>query len=98
MAHSYHGTSRGSRKNFPVRLFGASSANQTAMSAPSSTDRLAFGPPLLSRTISTYAQNWPAYKSVQTNERRHFHELLADLCSTRWPSAIRTTPIGRRDV
>lgn len=29
----------------------------------------------------TYAQNWPAYNAAQTNERRHFHELLADLCA-----------------
>lgn len=30
----------------------------------------------------TYPQNWPAYNAAQTNERRVFHRLLADLCST----------------
>jgi hypothetical protein len=31
----------------------------------------------------TYAQpNWHNYNLGQVNERRHFHELLADLCST----------------
>jgi transposase len=29
----------------------------------------------------TYRQNWPMYNLAQTNERRHFHELLADLCA-----------------
>jgi transposase/predicted nucleic acid-binding Zn finger protein len=28
----------------------------------------------------TYKQNWPAYNAAQTNERRHFLPLLADLC------------------
>ena len=30
----------------------------------------------------TYRQDWPAYNAAQTNERRHFHELLGELCST----------------
>jgi transposase len=29
-----------------------------------------------------YKQDWPNYNLAQTNERRHFHALLADLCST----------------
>jgi hypothetical protein len=28
----------------------------------------------------TYAQDWPNYNAAQTNERRHFMALLADLC------------------
>jgi len=30
----------------------------------------------------TYAQDWPNYNAAQTNERRHFMDLLADLCRT----------------
>jgi transposase len=30
----------------------------------------------------TYAQNWPAYNEAQTNEKREFQTLLADLCRT----------------
>jgi transposase len=30
----------------------------------------------------TYPQNWPMYNAAQVREREHFHELLADLCST----------------
>ena len=30
----------------------------------------------------TYPQNWPAYDAAQTNEKRHFQALLADLCKT----------------
>lgn len=30
----------------------------------------------------TYSQDWPNYNAAQTNERRHFLALLADLCST----------------
>jgi transposase len=28
----------------------------------------------------TYSQDWSAYNAAQTNERRHFHDLLGDLC------------------
>lgn len=28
----------------------------------------------------TYAQDWPRYDAAMKNERRHFHDLLADLC------------------
>jgi transposase len=28
----------------------------------------------------TYKQNWPAYNTAQTTEKRHFQSLLADLC------------------
>jgi transposase len=28
----------------------------------------------------TYPQDWPAYNAAQNNEKRHFQELLADLC------------------
>src|SRR5262249_39602538 len=30
----------------------------------------------------TYPQQWPEYNAAQTNERRHFGELLAELCRT----------------
>src|SRR4051794_19694417 len=46
----YQGISCRLRKNFPVNSCGASSANQTAVSAPSSTERVAFGPPMSVRT------------------------------------------------
>jgi transposase len=29
----------------------------------------------------TYPQDWPRYDAAMANERRHFHALLADLCS-----------------
>jgi len=29
----------------------------------------------------TYAQDWANYNAAQVNERRHFHELLSDLCA-----------------
>lgn len=37
----------------------------------------------ISQTVTrpTYPQNWPAYNAAQTNEKRHFQALLADLCS-----------------
>src|SRR4051794_29027122 len=44
-ACSYQGISCRLRKNFPVNSCGASLANQTAVSAPSSTEIVAFGPP-----------------------------------------------------
>src|SRR4051794_32363174 len=46
----YQAISRRLRKNFPVTSWGASSANQTAVSAPSSTESVAFGPPMSVRT------------------------------------------------
>jgi len=36
----------------------------------------------------TYAQpNWPQYHASQVNEKRHFQDLLSDLCSTLAPPA-----------
>jgi transposase len=29
----------------------------------------------------TYPQDWPKYNAAQCNERRHFHELLSELCA-----------------
>ncbi|MDB5292011.1 MAG: transposase [Phycisphaerales bacterium] len=34
----------------------------------------------VTETQKTYAQDWPAYNEAQTNEKRHFQVLLADLC------------------
>jgi transposase len=34
----------------------------------------------ITQTRKTYAQNWPAYNEAQTNEKRQFQILLADLC------------------
>ena len=36
----------------------------------------------LTQTRKTYPQDWPNYNAAQTNEKRHFQELLADLCKT----------------
>ena len=42
------------------------------------------GEPVVEETITitrkTYPQNWPAYNEAQTNEKRDFQRLLADLC------------------
>ena len=48
--HPHHGISSRSRKNLPVSSSGASVASRTAVSAPSSTDRGAVGPPISVRT------------------------------------------------
>jgi hypothetical protein len=45
----------------------------------------------------TYAQNWPAYNKAQTSERRHFHELLADLCAN-IPDATPSPKGGRPSI
>jgi transposase len=34
----------------------------------------------ITKTRKTYPQNWPAYNDAQTNEKREFQRLLADLC------------------
>ena len=34
----------------------------------------------VTQTRKTYPQNWPAYNAAQTNEKRQFQTLLADLC------------------
>jgi len=34
----------------------------------------------VTETRKTYAQDWPAYNQAQTNEKRHFLALLAELC------------------
>jgi hypothetical protein len=34
----------------------------------------------ITKTRKTYPQDWPNYNAAQVNERRHFQELLADLC------------------
>lgn len=34
----------------------------------------------ITKTRKTYPQNWPAYNEAQTNEKRQFQVLLADLC------------------
>jgi hypothetical protein len=44
----------------------------------------------------TYAQAWPQYNAAQTNEGRHFGELLADLCRTIEEPA--RTGRGRRPI
>ena len=43
---AYHGMTLRSRKNLPLSVCGASVANQTAVSAPSLTDRGALAPPI----------------------------------------------------
>jgi transposase len=45
----------------------------------------------------TYAQNWSAYNAAMVNERRHFHELLADLCAT-IPDQERSPKGGRPSI
>lgn len=34
----------------------------------------------ITKTRKTYPQDWPAYNAAQTNEKRQFQALLADLC------------------
>jgi transposase len=34
----------------------------------------------VTKTRKTYPQDWPNYNAAQVNEKRHFQELLADLC------------------
>src|SRR6184192_2304294 len=46
----HHGISLRSRRNLPVRACGASLASHTIVSAPSSTERFAFSPPMSVRT------------------------------------------------
>src|SRR5262245_17867750 len=48
--NAHQGISLRSRKNFPVSFCGASLASHTMVSAPSSTERVAFDPPISVRT------------------------------------------------
>jgi len=34
----------------------------------------------ITQTRKTYPQDWPAYNKAQVNEKKHFQELLAELC------------------
>jgi transposase len=36
----------------------------------------------ITKTRKTYPQDWPNYNAAQVNERRHFQQLLRDVCST----------------
>ncbi len=45
----------------------------------------------------TYAQDWRNYNAAQTNERGHFMDLLADLCST-IPEPPRKPGAGRKPI
>ena len=36
----------------------------------------------VSKTRKTYAQDWPNYNAAQVNEKKHFRDLLRDICST----------------
>src|SRR5437868_5915744 len=45
----------------------------------------------------TYKQDWPNYNAAQTNERRHFMALLADLCRP-IPSPPRKLGRGRNPI
>lgn len=45
----------------------------------------------------TYKQDWPNYNAAQTNERRHFMDLLADLCRPILSPAPKPGP-GRRPL
>jgi hypothetical protein len=45
----------------------------------------------------TYPQKWPEYNAAQVHEREHFHELLADLCST-LPETPRKPGRGRKPI
>jgi transposase len=36
----------------------------------------------ISQTRTAYAQDWPSYNAAQVNEKRHFQELLRDVCGT----------------
>ena len=47
---AHHPMTLRSLRNFPLKVCGASVASQTAVSAPSSTDRVAFAPPISVRT------------------------------------------------
>jgi transposase len=44
----------------------------------------------------SYPQDWPNYNMAQTNERRHFHELLYDLCQTIIEPEAKKNPKGGR--
>ena len=35
----------------------------------------------VTKTRKTYPQDWPNYNAAQVNEKKHFEQLLADLCS-----------------
>src|ERR1043166_10277596 len=50
LADGHHGISFRSRKNLPVSSRGAAVASHTIVSAPSATERGAFGPPMSVRT------------------------------------------------
>ena len=44
----------------------------------------------------TYKQEWPNYNLAQTNERRHFHAILNDLCGTIPPAPPKDNSKGGR--
>src|SRR5205807_1030766 len=44
----------------------------------------------------TYPQDWPNYNLAQTNERRHFHAILNDLCGTIPPAPPKDNRKGGR--
>jgi transposase len=49
----------------------------------------------VTKTRKTYAQDWPNYNAAQVNEKRHFQELLADLCKGLVESPDETPVRGR---
>jgi transposase len=46
----------------------------------------------------TYAQDWPNYNAAQTAEKRHFQELLADLCQTVQEPPAKPGRPGRKPI
>ena len=50
----------------------------------------------LTVTKKTYPQDWVAYNKAQTNERRHFHQLLHALCETIPVPSAKPNPKGGR--
>jgi transposase len=51
----------------------------------------------ITKKRKTYPQDWPNYNAAQVNEHEHFHDLLADLCST-LPEPPRKPGRGRKPV
>jgi len=55
----------------------------------------------VTKTRKTYPQDWANYNLAQTNEKRHFQPILADLCSGLKPlpaSTSRKGPQGRKSI
>lgn len=50
-------------------------------SNPDGTTTVTESVTLTAQKKTTYKQDWPAYNLAQTNEKRHFQDLLHDLCS-----------------